>query len=398
MINGPIIEPGTPASKGSIALCEPEIRGNEWKYIKDCLDTGWVSSVGSYVDRMEKAMASHTETKFAVAAANGSAALHIALLVAGIKPDDEVLISTLTFIAPANAIRYAGAWPVFIDAEPEYWQMDPDKLKDFLEKECSRQNGRLVNKTTRRVIKAILPVHILGHPVDMDPILELAKQFGLVVIEDASEGLGAKYKNKPLGSLGEIACFSFNGNKIITTGGGGMIATNNQVWAKKAKYLTTQAKDDPLEFVHGEIGYNYRLTNIAAAMGVAQLELLDEFIAAKRRIAATYSEAFRDLSGIQPMPEAEWAFSTFWLYTILVDEQKYGISSRKLLQKLDEANIQARPLWQPMHRSPAMAGCQSYLCNMADRLNQMALSLPCSVGIREDQQNKVIEIIKSIAK
>jgi len=398
MINGPIIEPGTPASKGSIALCEPEIRGNEWKYIKDCLDTGWVSSVGSYVDRMEKAMASHTETKFAVAAANGSAALHIALLVAGIKPDDEVLISTLTFIAPANAIRYAGAWPVFIDAEPEYWQMDPDKLKDFLEKECSRQNGRLVNKTTRRVIKAILPVHILGHPVDMDPILELAKQFGLVVIEDASEGLGAKYKNKPLGSLGEIACFSFNGNKIITTGGGGMIATNNQVWAKKAKYLTTQAKDDPLEFVHGEIGYNYRLTNIAAAMGVAQLELLDEFIAAKRRIAATYSEAFRDLSGIQPMPEAEWAFSTFWLYTILVDEQKYGISSRKLLQKLDEANIQARPLWQPMHRSPAMAGCQSYFCDMADRLNQMALCLPCSVGIREDQQNKVIEIIKSLTK
>ena len=397
MTNKPVLEPGTPASKGSIALCEPEIRGNEWKYIKECLDTGWVSAVGSYVDCMEKTMASRIETKCAVAAVNGTAALQIALLVAGIKPNDEVLISTLTFIAPANAVRYVGAWPIFIDAEPDYWQMDTGKLKDFLEKECTRQNGALVNKTTRRVIKAILPVHILGHPVDMDPILDLANRFGLIVIEDASEGLGAKYKNKPLGSLGEIACFSFNGNKIITTGGGGMITTNNQVWAKKAKYLTTQAKDDTLEFVHGEIGYNFRLTNIAAAMGVAQLELLDEFVAAKRRIAATYSEAFRDLSGIQPMQEAEWAFSTFWLYTILVDEQEYGISSRQLIQKLAEEKIQSRPLWQPMHRSPAMRGCQAYNCNVADKLNHLAISLPCSVGLSEEQQQKVINVIMSAA-
>jgi perosamine synthetase len=390
-------EPGIPAGKESIALCEPEIHGNEWKYIKDCLDTGWVSSVGAYVNSMEKAMASRSETEFAVATVNGTAALHIALIVAGIKPDDEVLISTLTFIAPANAIRYVGAWPVFIDAEPEYWQIDPSKLKDFLEKECSAKNGALVNKTTGRVIKAIMPVHILGHPIDMDPILELSKRFGLVVIEDATEGLGAKYKKKPLGSLGDIACFSFNGNKIITTGGGGMITTNNQVWAKRAKYLTTQAKDDPIEFIHGEIGYNYRLTNIAAAMGVAQLELLDEFILAKRRIAAVYSDAFRFMSGIQPIKEAEWAFSTFWLYTILVDEQEYGVSSRKLIQKLAEENIQARPLWQPMHRSPSMQNCQSYNCNVADKLNKLAVSLPCSVGLSEEKQKKVINVILASA-
>jgi perosamine synthetase len=389
-------EPGAPAVEGGIALCEPEIRGNAWRYVKDCLDTGWVSSVGTYVDRMERDMAARTQTPYAVAAVNGTAALHIALLAAGVQAEDEVLMSTLTFIAPANAVRYVGAWPVFVDAEAAYWQMDPAKTRDFLEKECHRANGALIDKATGRRVRAIMPVHILGHPVDMDPICELADRFGLSVIEDATEALGATYKNRPTGSIGDIACFSFNGNKIITTGGGGMITTDRKDWAEKAKYLTTQAKDDPLEFVHGAIGYNYRLTNIAAAIGVAQLELLDEFITLKRRIAQVYDETFLDLPGIQPMHEAEWAFSTFWMYTILVDEDKCRASSRELIQSLAAQHIQARPLWQPMHRSPAMADCRSYECTVADDLNQKAVSLPCSVGLSHEQQTQVRDSVRSI--
>lgn len=386
-------EPGAPASGDGIPLCIPEVRGNEWKYIKECLDTGWVSSVGSYVDRFEEQMAVRVGTKYAVAAVNGTAALHIAMIAAGTKPDDEVLASTLTFISPANAVRYIGAWPVFIDAEPNFWQMDPQKVKDFLEKECHSSNGKLINNSTHRCVKAIMPVHILGHPVDMDPINELAHRFNLIVIEDATEGLGALYKGEPLGSLGNIACFSYNGNKIITTGGGGMITTNREDWSAKSKYLTTQSKDDPLEFVHNEIGYNYRLTNLSAAMGVAQLEVLDEYISAKRHIAEVYRAAFQDVPGIQPMREADWAFSTFWMYTVLIDDTLFRMDSRELIRTLANDNIQSRPLWQPMHRSPAMRKCQAYQCEVADQLNQMAISLPCSVGLTAEQQEKVIGII-----
>jgi len=391
-------EPGAPAIGGGIPLCAPEIGGNEWKYIKDCLDTGWVSSVGSYVDRMEKEMAARVGTSYAVAAVNGTSAIHIALLVIGIESHDEVITSDLTFIAPANAIRYVNAWPVFIDAEAEYWQMDPQKLKDFLEHECRWRGGSLVNKTSGRRIKAIMPVHILGHPVDMDPIRELAQRFNLIVIEDATECLGARYKGKPAGSLGDISCFSYNGNKIITTGGGGMINTDNQVWAKKCKYLTTQAKDDALEFVHGEVGYNYRLTNISAAMGVAQLERLDEFIEKKRIIAQRYNDSLGSIPGIQPMREADWAFSIFWMYTVLVEGDRFGLDSRALIRKLAEDSIQSRPLWQPMHLSPAMRGCQSYHCEVSELLNHRAISLPCSVGLSREDQQIVIARIKELAQ
>ena len=386
-------EPGAPASEGTIPLCVPEIRGNEWKYIKECLDTNWVSSVGAFVDRFERKLAAYVGTKYAVATCNGTAALHIALLVTGVQPDDEVLVSTLTFIAPANAIRYVGAWPVFIDAEPDYWQMDPQKVVDFLEKECQWRNDALYNKTTGRRVKAILPVHILGHPVDMDPILEVARKYNLVVIEDATESLGAKYKGRMVGHLGDIACFSFNGNKIITTGGGGMIVTDNEAWTRKAKYLTTQAKDDPVEYIHHEIGYNYRLTNIQAAMGCAQLEQLDDYIAAKRRVAATYSEALKDVPGIAPMREAPWAFSIYWMYTILVNDEKFGMDSRTLLRHLGEARIQARPLWQPLHLSPAFRRVPASECPTSERLRREALSLPCSVGLSAEQLQKVIRCI-----
>jgi len=389
-------EPGAPVPKGFIPLCIPEIRSNEWKYVKECLDTGWVSSVGSFVDRFEKEFAGYIGTKHAVAAVNGTAALHIALLVAGVKPDDEVLVSTLTFIAPVNAIRYAGAWPVFIDAEPDYWQMDPKKVADFLERECSYAGGELHNRSTGRRVKAILPVHILGHPVNMGPLMELARNYNLIVIEDASESLGARYKEQMVGHIGDIACFSFNGNKIITTGGGGMVVTDNPLWAEKTKYLTTQAKDDPVEFVHGEIGYNYRLTNMQAALGCAQLEVLDDYIAAKRRIASIYARELRNVPGIIPAPQAPWAFCVYWMYTALIDAKRYGMDSRALLRRLGEERIQARPLWQPNHLSPAHVASKAWRCPVAEMLNQMALSLPCSVGLDDSSLTRVNKLIKAL--
>ena len=377
-----------------IPLCVPEIRGNEWKYMKECLDANWVSSVGPFVDRFERAVRDYTGTKYAVATVNGTAALHIALLVAGIQPDDEVLVPSLTFIAPANAIRYVGAWPVFMDVEPDYWQMDPEKVADFLKKECDLRDGLPYNKKTKRRVKAVLPVHILGHPCDMDPILEVARKYKLIVIEDATESLGAKYKDRMVGHLGDIACFSFNGNKIITTGGGGMIVTDNERWAERAKYLTTQAKDDPREQIHNEIGFNYRLTNIQAAMGCAQMEELDNYIAAKRQIAADYQEALREVAGITPMAEAPWAFSTFWMYTVLIDEKEYGLEARTLLKLLSEHQIEARPLWQSLHRSKAHTRSQAYRVETADILYRNALSLPCSVSLTKPEIERVVEALK----
>ena len=383
------------AQEPAIPLCVPELRGNEWAYIKECLDTNFVSSVGPFVDRFERELAAVIGARFAVATVSGTAALHVALVTAGVKPDEEVLVSTLTFIAPVNAIRYAGAWPVFIDAEPDYWQMDPQRVVDFLERGCTWTNGALRNRTTGRTVRAIVPVHILGHPVDMDPIVEVARKFELAIVEDATESLGATYRGRVVGGLGDIACLSFNGNKLITTGGGGMVLTDNEAWAHRVRYLTTQAKDDPIEFVHKEIGFNYRLSNILAALGVAQLELLDDFVAAKRRIASRYGEALRRVPGVTPMPEAEWARSVFWLFAVLVDESAYGMSSRQLLRTLETLNIQTRPLWQPVHQSPAHRAGTTAACPVADRLNQMALSLPCSVGLTDEQQECVIGAIRN---
>jgi perosamine synthetase len=379
-----------------IPLCVPEIGGNEWKYLKECLDTNFVSSVGPFVSRFEEMMARYLSTKYSIATVNGTAALHVALLVSGVMPDDEVLISTLTFIAPANAVRYVGAWPVFIDATGDFWQMNPQKVKDFIEKRCAYKNRTLINKKTGRTVRAILPVHILGHPVDMDPILEIARKYNLIVIEDATESLGARYNGKRTGTLGDIACFSFNGNKIITTGGGGMIVTDNKEWARRAKYLTTQAKDDPIEYIHNEIGYNFRLTNIQAAMGCAQMEQLDRYIKKKRAIAETYTGALGEIPGITTPHEADWAWSNFWMYTILIDEAVFGMGSRKVLKLLAEENIQTRPLWQPIHLSGAHRDAVSTDCPVSERLYETGLTLPCSVGITASEMKKVIDRILSL--
>lgn len=383
-------EPGAAVAEGGIPLCVPELRGNEWRYVKECLDTGWVSSVGPFVEQFEKNVAAYVGAARGVAMSTGTAALHIALLVAGVKPDDEVLVSDLTFIAPANAIRYANAWPVLVDAEPVYWQMDVGRAIEFLENQCKWEDGKLVNTVTGRRVSAIVPVHILGHPVDLDPLLEVANKYKLAIVEDATESLGSEYRGRKVGNLGDIGCFSFNGNKIITTGGGGMLVTNDQSLAAKAKYLSTQAKDDPVEYVHKETGFNYRLSNVQAALGCAQMELLDEFVAIKRGLAAEYAKAFADVPGVTMMAEASWACSIFWLNTVLIDAEDYGEDSRALMKRLARRGIQARPLWEPLHRSHALQGVQNVGGEVADDINRRALSLPSSVGMTPEQVQEVI--------
>jgi perosamine synthetase len=388
-----VLEPGALVAADTIPLCVPEIRGKEWEYVKECLDTSWVSYAGGFVDRFESTVAGYVGSDFAVATASGTAALHMALVVAGIGADDEVLMPALTFVAPANAVRYVGAWPVFIDVEPDYWQMDPHKVSDFVEQECNWLNGALINKSTGRRVKAILPVHILGHPVDMDPILEIGRRFELTIVEDATESLGARYKDRSVGQLGDIACFSFNGNKIITTGGGGMITTNNETWARKAKYLTTQAKDDPVEYIHNEIGYNYRLTNIQAAVGCAQMEQLDDYVAAKRRINSAYRDAFSDTIGLSLHQEAPGVLSSNWMSAITVHGETFGHESRALMRQLDDQKIQTRPLWHPVNSLPPFANCQAYNIDVSNLLYRTALNLPSSVGLTQTDQDRVIEAV-----
>jgi perosamine synthetase len=388
-------EPGVAPSPDTIPLCVPEIRGNEWEYVKECLDTNWVSSAGPFVNRFEKSIAEYVGAKHAVAIVNGTAALHLALLVAGVQPEDEVLVPALTFIAPVNAVSYAGARPVFIDVEPNHWQLDVEKLDQFVRQECAWKDGELRNKISGRCVKAILPVHILGHPCDMDSIMDVARRFELRVIEDATESLGARYKGRMVGTDGDIACFSFNGNKVITTGGGGMVVTNNSDLARQTRYLSTQAKDDPIEYIHQNIGYNYRMPNIQAAIGCAQLEVLDTYVQTKRRIFADYKAELGGLPGIGFQKESEQAASIFWMSTITVDSSQTPCDSRSLMKQLATRKIQTRPLWHPIHTLPPYKDCQSYEVEIADHLYSIALSLPSSVGLTDEDQQRVIEGVKA---
>jgi len=370
----------------------PYLGGNEWQYLKECLDTNWVSSAGPFVDRFETEVAAYVGAAHAVATVNGTAALHVALLLAGIGPGDEVLVPTLTFIATANAIKYCGGAPVFMDSEPATWQIDPAKVAEFLARECEVRDGRVVNRATGRAVKALLPVHLYGHPADLDPLLELCERFPLVLVEDAAEALGAKYKGRRVGAHGLVGCLSFNGNKIVTAGGGGMILTGNPGLAERARYLTTQARDEGFEFVHREVGFNYRLTNIQAALGVAQLEQIERFIQAKRGSARAYTEALGRLGGAEPLGEAPWAFSTFWMYSVILDPARYG-DVRRLIAAANAEGIQLRPLWQPLHNQPAFGGSQAYRIEVADRLHRCGVSLPCSVGITPEERERVIDFL-----
>ncbi len=380
-----------------IPLSVPHISGNEWEYIKSCLDDGWVSSVGAFVNRFEQEFAAYVGQKFGVATSSGTSALHTALMVAGIERDDEVMVSDLTFIASVNSITYVGAHPVLMDVEPNYLQMDVAKVADFLGKECEHRAGGLINKSTGRRVKAIMPVHVLGHPVDMQPLRQLADKYGLMIINDASESVGTLYHGSPVTRWAEISAYSFNGNKIMTTGSGGMVTTDDEAFAKRAKYLTTQAKDDPVEYVHEEVGYNYRLSNLQAALGVAQLEQIERFVAKKRRIAARYESGLKDMRGLCLMREAPDVFSTYWLYTVQINADEYGCDSRALMARLKAANIEARPLWRPMHLLTPYQRAQAYKIEVTDVLYQQSLSLPSSVGLTDEEQDRVIGVVRNTA-
>lgn len=377
-----------------IPLSEPLLAGNEWEYVRECLDTGWVSTAGSFVGRFEHDLAKRVSVAHAVAMVNGTSALHIALLAAGVKPDDLVIVNDLTFIAPANAIRYAGAWPLFIDADPDTWQIDTEQLARLLEEECELRGETLLHVPTGRRIAALLPVHILGGVCDADRLTELASAFKLPLIEDATECLGATYKGQPAGTHGLIGCYSFNGNKIITTGGGGMLATHDSEINSLARYLSTQAKDDAVEYRHEQLGYNYRMPNVLAAIGTAQLEQLDKQIEARRAVEARYHEAFADVEGITLRKETEGSVSNGWLTTVLFDEERFGKSSREVMAALEGEQIQTRPLWTPLHQTVHRKWTHGSF-PIAERLQRQALSLPSSSTLTPEQQERIIELILS---
>jgi len=370
----------------------PHLAGNEWKYLKECLDTNWVSSVGPFVDRFEREVAAYVGVPHAVATVNGTAALHVALLAAGVKPGDEVLVPALTFIATANAVSYCGAQPVFLDSEDVSWGLDAGKMADFLSRECAVKDGQVINRATGRVVRAVLPVHLYGHPFDVDAVLEVAGRYPLTVVEDAAEALGARYRGRAVGCDGLVSCLSFNGNKIITTGGGGMVLTRDEKMAARVRQLTTQARTDAIEYIHEETGYNYRLTNLQAALGVAQLEQLDGFVEGKRATAAHYREALGGVPGVTVVTEAPWARSTYWMTSVLLDERRCP-DVRALLRQLTSDGIGARPIWRPLHLQPLFAQAQAYRLEAAPRLYDRGLSLPCSVGISPDERRAVVEAL-----
>lgn len=372
-----------------VPLSEPVLRGNEWAYVKECLDTGWVSSVGAYVDRFEREVAAYVGAAHGVAAVNGTSAIHTALLVAGVQPGDEVIVSDLTFVAPVNAIRYCNAVPVFMDADPQTWQMDPAKVESFLREECERRDGVTTNKRTGRRVAAIVPVHILGLSCDITRIVAAAREYGLRIVEDATEALGVRWDGQHLGTFGDLGTFSFNGNKIITTGGGGVIVTNDAASAARAKYLTTQAKDDALEYVHHTVGFNYRLTNVLAAIGCAQLEQLDGFIARKREIAARYDAGVSRL-GLAPMPRQPRSQSNYWLYTCLLPAGTSLARRKAVIAALNAARIGARPLWHTIHDLPPFVDCPAYRIEHSPDLYARAISLPSGAGVSDADVDRSI--------
>lgn len=376
-----------------IPLHAPDLSGREWAYVKACLDSGWVSSAGPFVERFESAVASWIGRRHAVAVSSGTAALHLALLAAGVEPDDEVIVPSLTFVAPANAVRYCGAWPVFVDADAATWQMDPQRLHEFVADRCRVEQDVLRNRRSGRRVRAVIPVHLLGHPCDMDPITEIARRHGLRVIEDAAQSLGTAYRGRKVGRLGDLACLSFNGNKVITAGGGGMVVTDEVALAERVRYLSTQAKDDPVEYIHESIGYNYRLSGLQAALGCAQLEQLEGHLQRKARLMARYREALAGMPGVEPMPTAPWASPACWLFTLRLAP---GRSAAEAVVQLALRGIEARRLWRPLPRLPIYRGAEVVGAETADRLYAQAFSLPSSPGLSAADQDEVIGAVKEL--
>ena len=364
---------------GPIGLHEPTFSGNEWEYLKECLDSTFVSSVGKFVNQFEHDLAQYTGAKYVVATVNGTAALHIALKLAGVIQDDEVLIPALTFVATANAVTYCNATPHFVDSEESTLGIDVAKLRSYLLEHTKIIAGQCVNTLTGGIIRAVVPMHTFGHPVDMDELMDLASKFKLVVVEDAAESLGSIYRGKHTGTLGKLGVLSFNGNKTITTGGGGAILTNDPELARRAKHLTTTAKlPHAWEYRHDEVGFNYRMPNINAALGCAQLEQLPQLLESKRKLFSRYQVAFNKVDGVQLMSEPNGCSSNYWLQTIILntDNSRYRDA---VLEATNRSGLMTRPTWVLMNELTQFSAMPSMDLSGALSLSKRVINIPSSV-------------------
>ena len=340
-----------------VPLSVPKFMGNEKKYLEECIDTTFVSSVGKFVDRFELDMASYTGAKKAVVCVNGTNALHMAMMLVGVERDDEVITQALTFIATCNAMSYIGAHPVFVDVDKDTMGLSPVAVKNWLSKNTGIRNGECFNKNTGRRVRACVPMHTFGHPVHIEELIQICEEYHIEVVEDAAESIGSLYKGKHTGTFGKVGAISFNGNKTITTGGGGMMLFNDEELAAKAKHLTTQAKvPHRWEFRHDHIGYNYRMPNINAALGCAQLENLDKYIESKRQVAAEYIEYFKNVEDIDFFVEPENCYSNYWLNAVVLKDKK---SQLTFLQETNDRGVMTRPIWELMNRLPMFEHCEN---------------------------------------
>jgi dTDP-4-amino-4,6-dideoxygalactose transaminase len=370
-----------------IPLAVPNVGERERRYVLEALDSGYVSSVGPFVSRFEEAFAKAVGARHAVACASGTAAIHVGLVVLGVRPEDVVAVSDFTFVGSINPISYVGASGLLVDSDTRTWNLDPELFAQEMDRRAA---------AGERLPAVVEVVHVLGQPADLAPVVETCRRHGISILEDAAESLGAGWSSGPLvgrhtGTVGRVGAFSFNGNKIATTGGGGMLVTDDEALARRAKHLTTQAKMDGTGYLHDEIGYNYRLTNLAAALGLAQLERLPEFVARKRDIAARYDAALVDAGLVLP-PRLDGFDSTYWLYSALVPEDPPGLRDR-LLAHLQEARIGARPLWRPLHAQPPHRAVQTLGGGVGDLLFDRGVSLPCSTDLSDADQDRVIETV-----
>ncbi|MFA6355668.1 MAG: LegC family aminotransferase [Candidatus Omnitrophota bacterium] len=387
-------------SKKRIPLSEPWISGNEWKYVRECLDTNWVSSAGKFVEKFESAICGKFGAKRAVACMNATSGLFLALKVAGVGPRDEVIVPDLTFISPVNAVRYLGAEPVFMDCD-DHMNIDPEKVDEFCRKECRAASKGLVNKRTGRPVKAIVPVHIFGNPCDMNRIMPIAKKYRLKVIEDAAESIGASYtkgtySGRFTGTIGDLGVYSFNGNKIITIGGGGMVVSNNIALAEKARYLANQAKDDPVRYMHEEVGYNFRLTNMQAALGLAQLERLEGLIKAKKRNYALYKRLLEGTAGVEILGTPEGTSPNYWFYSLIVEKKGFGMDRDAVMEHLQAKGIQTRPVWYLNHLQRPYRGNRAYRIEKAPRFWRTVLNLPCNANLKREEIKYVTSAIRGL--
>lgn len=358
--------------------------GRERHYVQDAFDTNWIAPLGPHVDAFEREFCASLGISHAAALTSGTAALHLALLLLGVTRDDEVLVSTLTFAASVNPIVYLGARPVFLDSERESWNMDPQLLSEALQSRARR----------RRLPKAVVVVHLYGQTADLDPILELCNQYDVPVIEDAAEALGATYKGRSAGTFGRAACFSFNGNKVITTSGGGMLVSHDADLVARARKLATQARDPAPHYEHSLVGFNYRLSNVLAAIGRGQLQVLPDRVAARRRNFAFYKQALGDLPGLEFMPEANWGQHARWLTCITINPREFGADREAVRQVLDAENIEARPVWKPMHLQPVFQGYESLGRAVAEDLFARGLCLPSGSNLSEPELLRVVDVIR----